>query len=79
MNDNSGDTQFTIIDPGGVSPYTLNNLIFGTTPTTGFYMDVTDSNPVGDVLTIQMANPTPVDPMTFVLKDGGAVVIWPWL
>ena len=65
MNYNSGDTQFTII---------LNNIIFGTTPTTGFYMDVTDSNPVGDVLTIQMANPTPVDPMTFVLKDGGAVV-----
>jgi len=41
-------------------------------------MDVTDSNPVGDVLTIQMVNPTPVDPMTFVLKGGGAVVIWPW-
>ena len=61
-----------------MSPYTLNNLTFGTTPTTGFYMDVTDSDPLdGNVLTIQMVSPTPPTPGTFVLKSGGAVVIWP--
>lgn len=78
VNYNPGDIQFTIIDPGGVSPYTLNNIIFGTTPTTGFYMDVTDSDPNdGNELTIQMARPTPSDPGTFVLTSGSAVVIWP--
>lgn len=77
VNYDPGDTQFTIIDPGGVSPYTLNNIIFGTTPTTGFYMDVTDSAADANTLTIQMANPTPGTPATFVLTSGGAVVIWP--
>jgi hypothetical protein len=61
-----------------VSPYTLNNITFGTTPTTGFYMHVTDSAADANTLTIQMANPTPGTPATFVLKIGGAVVIWPW-
>jgi hypothetical protein len=79
VNYNPGDTQFTIIDPGAVSPYTLNSISFGTTPTTGFYMAVTDSDTIdGIVLTIQMATPTPGTPATFVLKIGGAVVIWPW-
>ena len=74
----TSDTQFTIIHPGGVSPFTLNNITFGTTPTTGLYMDVTDNAVDANLLTIQMASPTPGTPTTFVSTGGSASVVWPW-
>ncbi|HXI21065.1 MAG TPA: hypothetical protein VNH46_08275, partial [Gemmatimonadales bacterium] len=69
-------TVLTVDDPGAASHYVFNNLVFGVTPTTGFYLRANDNTATGSVLTINMVNPTPATPGGFVQTAGGAVVNW---
>ncbi len=70
-------TPLTILHPGAATPFVFNNLVFTVTPTTGFYMSVTDNAADANTLTIEMVNPTPGAPGGLVQTAGGAVVNWP--
>ena len=70
-------TQLSVANSGG-SPFTFNNLIFSTTPTTGLYLSANDiDGATGGVLVIDMANPAPATPGAFTSVAGGAVINWP--
>ncbi|MEP7325413.1 MAG: hypothetical protein ABI836_05640, partial [Gemmatimonadota bacterium] len=78
LNQSPTAVQLQINHPGTGSPFTLTNLTFSTTPTTGFYLGATDLNPSdGQVLTLDFQNPVPANPGAFVQTSGGAVVNWP--
>ncbi len=71
-------TPLTISHPGAAAPLTFLNVSFGVTPTSGFYLDATDTSPTDGVpLVIDMVNPSPLNPGSFVQTAGGAVVNWP--
>ncbi|MBI4517273.1 MAG: hypothetical protein HY699_15820, partial [Deltaproteobacteria bacterium] len=73
----TGATQMTISHSGSGSPFTFNNVSFLTTPTSGWYMSVTDSAPAdGSVLTIDMVCAQPADGSARTATSGGAVVTW---
>ncbi|MFN8647189.1 MAG: hypothetical protein U0104_10515, partial [Gemmatimonadales bacterium] len=70
-------TPLTITHPGAASPLAFLNVSFSVVPTSGFYIDATDSNPSDGVpLVIDMLSPNP-------LSNGGrvqtsnATVNWP--
>ena len=70
--------QLQVNHPGGVAPFTFDNLTFGTPPSSGFYLGAADLNPSdGQVLTLDVTNSTPATPGNFVQTAGGAVVNWP--
>ncbi|MGE3527031.1 MAG: hypothetical protein AB7I33_14000, partial [Gemmatimonadales bacterium] len=70
--------QLQVNHPGAGSPFTFSNLTFNTTPTSGFYLFANDLVPSdGQVLTIDMANPTPSSGGIFISLGGGAMVNWP--
>ena len=59
------DTQFEIVRTGGT--VTLDGISFATTPATGVYLRVEDSNPGnGNDLTVAVVNPSPVSHSGFV-------------
>jgi hypothetical protein len=68
-------TQLTINHPGAATPFTFNNTVFNTTPTTGLYISVTDNGGV-NTLTINLTASTPADGSAFTATAGGAVVNW---
>ncbi len=52
--------------PGFATPLVFNNLVFSTVPTTGFYVDLADSDgPSPNALVVNMVNPTPATPSGF--------------
>jgi hypothetical protein len=58
-------TPLTITHPGAASALAFQDVSFSVVPTSGFYLDATDSNPSDGVpLVIDMLNPNP-------LSDGG--------
>ncbi len=70
-------TPLTITHPGAAAPLPFQDVSFSVVPTSGFYLDATDSNPSDGVpLVIDMLNPNP-------LSNGGrvqtsnATVNWP--
>ncbi|MBK6422569.1 MAG: hypothetical protein IPF77_10195 [Gemmatimonadetes bacterium] len=70
-------TPLTITTPGAASALAFQDVSFSVVPTSGFYLDATDSNPSDGVpLAIDMLSPSP-------LSDGGrvatsnATVTWP--
>jgi len=70
-------TPLTITHPGAASALAFQDVSFSVVPTSGFYLDATDSNPSDGVpLAIDMLSPSP-------LSDGGrvatsnATVTWP--
>jgi hypothetical protein len=73
----SSATQMKISHPGAASPFTFNNLTFNSSPTTGFYIDATDTvvND-GNIFTINLVNPSPAAQTRFQ-THGGAVIAWP--
>lgn len=72
-------TPLQIVHPGGATPFVFNNLIFSVTPTSGFYISVTDNAPAdANILTINMVTPTPATGAPFIQTSGGAVVNWPF-
>ncbi len=71
-------TPLTITHPGAGSALPFQDITFAVTPTTGFYIDATDSNPSDGVpLVIDMLNPTPATDGGFVQLAGGATINWP--
>ena len=70
-------TVLTVNDPGAAAAYTLNNLVFSVTPTTGFYINAIDNTADANTLTLDLVNPTPAASGGFVQTSGGAVVNWP--
>lgn len=79
QNTNPAVTAATITHPGAAVPFTFTDLVFQVTPTSGKYLDVTDTQNDANVLTIDMVNPTPGTDGGFVSVAGGAVVNWPAL
>ena len=77
QNYNVADTQLTVIHPGALSSFAFNLITFATTPTTGFYLSVTDSDGVSpNILTIDIdSNPSNCSG-DFTSLSGGAVVTW---
>jgi hypothetical protein len=70
-------TQLTISHPGMSTPFAFNNLSFLTTPTTGRYLNTTDTAPAdGNVLTINLVCAQPADGSAKTTTSGGAVVTW---
>ncbi|MEO8636640.1 MAG: hypothetical protein ABI587_15290 [Gemmatimonadales bacterium] len=70
-------TPLTIVHPGAVTPLPFQDIVFTVVPTTGFYIDATDSNPSDGVpLVIDMLNPTPASPGGRVQTAGGATINW---
>lgn len=70
-------TPLTISHPGGPAPFVFHDLTFTVTPTSGFYMSVTDNSADANILTIEMVNPSPDSAVGLVQTAGGAVVNWP--
>lgn len=79
QNTNPAATAVTITHPGAAVSFSFTDLVFQVTPTSGKYLDVTDTQNDANVLTIDMVNPTPGTPGGFVSVAGGAVVNWPAL
>jgi hypothetical protein len=79
INYSSSATPLTISHPGAATPFVFNDVTFGVTPTSGFYIRVTDLAADANVLTINMVNPTPATGAPFIQTVGGAVVNWPSL
>ena len=75
-NTSATATALTIVHPGAATPFTFNDLIFQVTPSSGLYMSVTDNVADANVLTINLVNPTPATPGSFLQTAGGAVVNW---
>ena len=75
-NYSTGATQFTISHPGGASPFAFNNLTFMVTPTTGLYINATDSTADANTLTISLPGSSPADGSSLTSTAGGAVVNW---
>ena len=74
---NTAATQLTVSGPGAATPLTLNNLVFSTVPTTGFYLSATDTDgPTPNALAVDLVNPTPATPGTFTQVSGGATINW---
>jgi alpha-tubulin suppressor-like RCC1 family protein len=74
----AASTALTINHPGLPAAFTLNNVVFQTTPTSGMYLSANDTDgPSPNVLTLDMANPSPGTPGSFVQVTNGAVVTWP--
>ncbi len=70
-------TQLSVLHPGGTAPLYLNNLVFSTPPTSGFYLSASDDAPQdGQGLVINLLNPTPATPGNFLRQLNGAVVNW---
>ena len=70
-------TQLTISHPGAASPFTFDNVSFTSTPTTGYYVDATDTAPTdGLVFTINLTNSVPGNgtPFTMTTDDVGITV-----
>jgi fibronectin-binding autotransporter adhesin len=77
-NYSPGATPLTIVHPGAATPFVFNNLVFSVTPSSGFYISVTDNAPADGVpFTIDLVNPTPGTGAPFIQTAGGAVVNWP--
>ncbi|MBK7717415.1 MAG: hypothetical protein IPI38_18760 [Gemmatimonadetes bacterium] len=71
-------TPLTITHPGAASALAFQDVSFSVVPTSGFYLDATDSNPSDGVpLVIDMLNPNPLSDGGRVLENGGATVNWP--
>ncbi len=69
-------TPLTISHPGGT--FTLNNLVFNTIPTTGFYIEATDTAPTDSTnLTITLMNATPPAQAAKTKANPPAVIVWP--
>jgi hypothetical protein len=70
--------QLTVNHPGAATPFVFSGLSFATTPVApnGFYLDATDSDGIGPVLTITILGATPTIGAPFVRTAGGAVVNW---
>ncbi|MBK7351928.1 MAG: hypothetical protein IPI92_18905 [Gemmatimonadetes bacterium] len=73
-------TQLALIHPGNASPILLSNLVFSTTPTAGgFYLSATDADGASpDILTLDLATPTPAADGGFSQAVNGAVINWPF-
>ena len=72
-------TPLTISHPGSATPFVMNDLSFGVTPTSGFYISATDLVADANVFTLNLVNPTPGASGGFVRTQGGAVVNWPFV
>ena len=71
-------SQFTLIHPGTPAPFSFTNLVFTTVPSSGRYLDVTDSDGASpDALVVNLFTPTPATSGGFVQAAGGAVINWP--
>jgi hypothetical protein len=78
INYSPSATPLTINHPGSATPFVFNDLSFGVTPVSGFYVSVADNNTSdGLTLTVDMVNPTPATGAPFIQTAGGAVVNWP--
>ena len=70
-------TQLTISHPGAATPFAFDNVDFLTTPTSGRYLQATDSAADGNTLTLTFTNATPAAGAPYIATAGGAVVNWP--
>ncbi len=71
-------TPLRVTHPGSAGALTFDHISFQVVPTTGFYLDATDSNPTDGVpLTIDVTNGAPAAGAPFIQTAGGAVVNWP--
>ncbi len=77
QNMSSAVDQLSISLPGAPTAYSLNNLVFGTTPVNGSYIFASDNLADANILTLNIVNPTPSSPGAFAKTAGGAVIIWP--
>jgi alpha-tubulin suppressor-like RCC1 family protein len=70
--------QLFVSNTGPGSPFSFNNLVFSSTPTSGSYLSADDVDGASSgTFTIDMVNPTPSTPGTFLKVANGAVVNWP--
>src|SRR5262249_45052174 len=70
-------TPLTISHPGAATPFAFNGVKFLVTPTSGAYVNVTDSNQGdGQQLVINLVNSTPADGSAQTATAGGAQVNW---
>lgn len=68
-------TQLSITNAGNASPYSFTNIDFLTVPTTGFYVQASETGGA-PVLTINITSTTPGDGTAFENEVGGAVINW---
>ncbi|HMV33372.1 MAG TPA: hypothetical protein PKA50_14740, partial [Gemmatimonadales bacterium] len=73
-------TQLALVHPGNASSILLSNLVFSTTPTAGgFYLSATDADGASpNVLTLDLATPTPAADGGFSQALNGAAINWPF-
>ena len=73
-------TQLALVHPGNASSILLSNLVFSTTPTAGgFYLSATDADGASpNILTLDLATPTPAADGGFSQALNGAVINWPF-
>ena len=69
-------TQLTIAHDGASAPFSFSNLTFATTPTSGKYVQATNTNPALGQLTINLPNSTPNDGTAFTSVDANSKVNW---
>jgi len=69
-------TQLAIAHPGAAAPFTFNDIVFQVAPTSGLYIDATDTVSDANVLTINLQCAQPSDGTASTATNGGAVVNW---
>ena len=69
-------TPFTIAHPGDPLPWMFGNVSFNEEPTTGFYIDATDTSADANLLTIQLVNAQAANGPSHTSTTNGAVVNW---
>ncbi len=70
------DVQLTVNHPGTAAPLVFNGLSFFTTPTTGRYLQATDTLNDAQILIINLVNGATADGSALTSTTGGAVVNW---
>jgi hypothetical protein len=75
QNMNPAATQFTVVHPGGSSPFVFTGVSFLTTPTTGLFVSAQDQGGP-NTLIIEFVGSNPGDGSVYTATAGGAVVIW---